>query len=118
MKLTVIFAALAGLAVTGAAHASTAQSVADQCIFETRSGGAFSLSTSGSVPQVSAGAGATASAAHNVNDCIKDKYAVQYGSGTGITAREDDGTNWYNAVHVGGCEGGPMWGGNGYCFRK
>jgi hypothetical protein len=118
MKYTAISALLAYATLAGAASASTAQDITNQCIVETRAGGAFSVSSSGGVPQVSAGEGATLSGAHNVNDCIKDKYAVQYATGTGLSASDDGDTDWYSAVHFGGCSGGVMWGGNGYCFKR
>ncbi len=83
MKFGILTAAAVCLGFAGAASAESTQFIVDTCIKETRAPGAYSISVSNDLPQVAAGEGASAAGARNVNDCLTDKYAVQYGWGQG-----------------------------------
>ena len=59
------------------------------CIQQTRAPGSYAMSTLSAVPHVVAHNGATELGVRNVNDCLKDRYQVQYGV---------DGVPWTDAV--------------------
>ena len=59
------------------------------CIQQTRAPGSYAMSTYSAVPHVVAHDGATGQGVRNVNDCLNDRYQVQYGA---------DGVPWTDAV--------------------
>ena len=59
------------------------------CIKQTRAPGSYAMSTFESLPVVVAADGGTEQGARDVNDCLSDKYQVQYGI---------DGVPWTDAV--------------------
>jgi hypothetical protein len=119
MKTTLLLAAVAGLAFGTTASANTAKSVTNQCIFETRAAGTFSVAARSTPPVVTAGEGASALGAANVNDCIQDKYQVQYDTTRSSYAQPTgEDVTWWNVTYERSCPGGPIRAGNGYCFKR
>ncbi|MGX9351247.1 hypothetical protein ACS3QZ_08595 [Shimia sp. W99] len=51
---------------------------------ETRAPGSYAYIQTGGVPRVGAADGGTERGAHDINDCLQDRYSVQYGSNAGV----------------------------------
>ncbi|WP_050929130.1 hypothetical protein [Aestuariivita boseongensis] len=73
---------LAALCPAAVASANTVDAFVQECVARTGAQGAFAVSTAGQVPQVAAGAGATQKDAAAVNDCLLDRYQVQFAVGS------------------------------------
>ena len=62
-----------------------------QCVAQTGAPGSYEVTDFETVPAVAVSQGGTEIGAHNVNDCLKDSYNVQYSSGAfGLPAGEFD----------------------------
>ncbi|MEL7213935.1 MAG: hypothetical protein AAGK92_14820 [Pseudomonadota bacterium] len=60
------------------ASANSVDGVVRSCIHETRAPGSYSIVGGGSMPVVAPGAGATQASAAAINDCLLDKYQIQF----------------------------------------
>ena len=93
------------------ASASSADGAVRSCIHETRAPGSYSIVGGGSMPVVAPGAGATQASAAAVNDCLLDKYQVQFAAvpaapaaGTEVTARSSQQTRCQRLLNRGAGE--------------
>lgn len=68
------------------AFADTATRVMQECMSETGAPGAYALTITNDVPQVTAAEGGTQAGAARVSDCVMDKYQVQFSLGEKFTA--------------------------------
>lgn len=83
MKTWTLFAALTAMALSGPIQASAQQSLdnlVSQCVSETGAPGTYELVGKRTL-QVTPATGGTQNGAHNVNDCLLDKRAVQFSGG-------------------------------------
>lgn len=62
------------------ALADAAREAAQRCAIQTNAPGNYNISNAPGLPNVIPGAGGTAAGAANMNDCLADVYAVQYGA--------------------------------------
>ena len=76
--VTLIASIFATSSFATAAMATTVDRVVLECIHETRAPGSYSIVGGGSLPVVAPGAGASQASAAAVNDCLLDKYQVQF----------------------------------------
>jgi len=60
------------------ASAETVRDVVAECARHVGASGAYAITTDQGIPQVTAAAGGTQSGVAKVNDCLQDKYQVQY----------------------------------------
>ncbi|MEP2531806.1 hypothetical protein [Shimia sp.] len=130
------FTALAALQVSGAiALESEVVRQVQQCMKKTHAPGSYAITQFEPVPTVSAHSGGSELGTHNVNDCLKDTYQVQYrsdaavcwGAGassgdaqqSGCLAQDQSGKYGFASTEVDSniCSrrGGPLYGGTGYC---
>lgn len=83
--LTIALTSFAGSASAQSANAEVAYGHVIQCVKETRARGSYDILSIEGVPVVAASYGGSQRGAHNVNDCLKDKYHTQ--PGIAATAR-------------------------------
>ena len=81
-----LFATLALGLSASVATADTAQNVVQECVRQTGAPGAYAVAEKQNVPQVSPAAGGTQAGAARVNDCLLDKYQVQFSAGQIVAA--------------------------------
>ncbi|WP_299353967.1 hypothetical protein [uncultured Shimia sp.] len=118
---TALVFAVAGIAGKTFAMDNSAIQAVRSCMSETRAPGSYAMSTADAVPTVITASGGSERGAHNVNDCLQDRYSVQYGTREAVQGYSDIyGGNAQdvaiNTACVGG--GGVMHSGDGYCLKR
>lgn len=84
-----LFAYLVGFSGEVAALEDSRIRNVQTCISQTRAPGSYAMSTYSAVPSVVAAQGGTEQGVRDVNDCLNDKYHVQFGA---------DGVPWIDGV--------------------
>lgn len=102
------------------ARASGAQPVVQQvrtCMVQTRAPGSYGVFVSRPVPVVQAELGGTERGARHVNDCLQDRYSVQYSLLETGTVASAESVSAQPAIAANACprHAGVLYAGSGYC---